>query len=329
MQDAGDPRPVAPVRVVVVSWNTRELLARCLASLAEDHRAGRADVCVVDNASSDGSDAMVEREFPWAELIRSGANLGFGPAVNLGARNAEAAWIAPCNADVALEPETLRRALEAAAAHPETGIVAPLLVGEDGEPQHSVYPFPEVGFTLLFNAGAYRMSRHWADRNCVPGLWDRTRERDVPWAIAAFLLVRREAWFAVGGFDERQWMYAEDLDLGWRVRQAGWRTRYVPRARVVHHGSAAAVLAWGEARTARWMDATYAWMLRRRGPVRTRLVAALNVLGAAGRGVLFRVLARRSPERFEELVSENGQWRRLHMIGLRPRNRIGRLSAGP
>ena len=326
-----DPRDAdgAPsVAIVVVSWNTRELLAGCLTSMAGDVDDGRAWVCVVDNDSDDGSADMVAQEFPWVDLVRAGRNLGFGAAVNLGVRRSPPTrWVAPCNADIALEPDTLRLLLDAAERDAGAGAIAPLLVGDDGEPQHSVYPFPEPAFTLLFNLGLHRLSRRWADRHCVPGLWDRSRAREVPWVIAAFLLVRREAWRQVGGFDERQWMYAEDLDLGWRLAGAGWSTRYEPQARVFHHGSAAAILAWGDARTARWMDATYAWMLWRRGPVRTRLVAAVNVAGAAARVALFSVLAHRDAERWSEPLADNREWSRLHRLGLRRRKRIGAQSA--
>ena len=117
--------------------------------------------------------------------------------------------------------------------------------------------------------------------------------------------MRREAWDAAGGFDDAQWMYAEDLDLGWRLDRAGWHTRYEPSARVRHVASAATTQAWGDERTVRWQRATYAWMLRRRGPLRTRTAAALNVGGALARAALFPK-ARRA----------NLGWARLHRMGL-------------
>jgi GT2 family glycosyltransferase len=314
--------------LVIVSWNTRELLAQCLQSMAADAEAGRAAVCVVDNASSDGSAGMVEQEFPWATVIRSGGNIGFGPAVNLGVRSMPAsAWVAPCNADIAVEPDALAALLAAAG---DAGAVAPLLVGADGEPQHSVYPFPTLGFTLLFALGLHRLSRRFADRYCVPGAWDRFRRRDVPWVVGAFLLVRRDAWDAAGGFDETQWMYAEDLDLGWRLRRAGFRTRYVPEARVLHYGSAAAEQAWSDdARLDRWTDATYAWMLRRRGLLTTRAVAALNVAGSLARIKIYAALVKLDPARWHPSLEDNVRWNRTHKLGLRPRDEIGRLSAPP
>jgi N-acetylglucosaminyl-diphospho-decaprenol L-rhamnosyltransferase len=316
------------VTLVIVSWNTRDLLAQCLRSMAADVEAGRAAVCVVDNASADGSPEMVERDFPWATVVRSGGNIGFGPAVNLGVRSMPPTdWVAPCNSDIELEPGTLGTLLAAAGGH---GVVAPLLIGSDGEPQHSVYPFPTVGFTALHALGLHRVVRPFADRYCVPGAWDIHRRREVPWVVGAFLLVRRAAWDEVGGFDEDQWMYAEDLDLGWRLARAGHRTLYVPEARILHHGAAAAEQAWGDDdRLARWTDATYEWMLRRRGLVRTRIVAALNVAGSLARIKVLHRLARRDPERWGVELQDNVRWNRVHKLGLRPRAEIGRLSAKP
>jgi len=269
------PEPL--VAVAVVSWNTRDLLRDCLRSLAGESLA---EVWVVDNASQDGSAAMVAQEFPSVRLVASERNLGFGPAVNLVAAQTAAPWIAPANADVELRPSALRALLDAGERHPRAGVLAPRLELPSGETQHSVYAFPTIPFTARFNLGFHRRV---GDRLCLEGFWDPSRERDVDWAIGAFLLVRRAAWDAAGGFDQGQWMYAEDLDLGWRAARAGWSTRYVPSARVLHHASAATTQAWGDERTLRWLRSTYAWMLRRRGLIRTRVTAAINVAGAYAR----------------------------------------------
>jgi N-acetylglucosaminyl-diphospho-decaprenol L-rhamnosyltransferase len=308
-----------PVTIAVVSWNTRELLDRCLASLRPEADAGRAAVWVVDNQSDDGSPEMVEQKHPWATLVRAPDNLGFGPAVNLVARQTEHTdWIAPCNADIAFEPGALEALLAAGERDPGAGVIAPMLVGTDGHPQHCLYEFPTLGFTLLFNLGLQRLSRRWADAHCLEGMTDLERARRAPWAIGALLLVRREAWDAVGGFDDDQWMFAEDLDLGWRLQRAGWATRYEPAARVRHFGAAATGAAWGDARTERWMNATYAWMARRRGPLRTRVFAAINVTGARARWAIFGALARLQP-RWRSTRDASKRWAKLHAVGLHPR----------
>ena len=270
--------PDERVAVAVVSWNTRDLLRECLRSLADEPPA---EAWVVDNASSDGSAEMVRSEFPSVQLLALDSNVGFGAAVNLVAARSTAPWIAPANADVELRPGALRALLDSGERHPHAGVLAPRLELPSGETQHSVYAFPTIAFTALFNLGFHK---RFGGRLCLEGFWDPSRERDVDWAIGAFLLVRRAAWDTAGGFDDQQWMYAEDLDLGWRIARAGYTTHYVPAARVLHHASAATTQAWGDERTLRWLRSTYAWMLRRRGLVRTRITAAINVAGAYARG---------------------------------------------
>lgn len=310
------------VAVAIVSWNTRDLLAACLRSLQPEVDAGRAEVWVVDNASTDGSAEMVREEFPWVELVASQENLGFGPAVNLIARRTDADWIAPANADIELEPGALEALLKTGERVPEAGIVAPRLVLPTGATQHSVHPFPTLPLALVFNLGLHRLSRRLGDRLTLEGTWDEDRARAVDWAIGAFMIVRRKAFDANGGFDDEQWMYAEDLDLGWRIRRAGYSTRYVPEARVKHVSSAAATQAFGDEIVARWMAASYGWMARRRGVAMTWSVAAVNWTGAAVRYALARPLAKLAPKRWAPACAQHRQWLAAHRSGLRSRRAL-------
>lgn len=307
------------VAIAVVSWNTRALLERCLRSLEPERAAGRAEAWVFDNDSADGSPDLVRRRFGWANLIASPENIGFGAAVNRVAERTDAPWIAAANADVELERGALAELLAAGARHPRAGALAPRLLLPGGATQHSVHPFPTVPFSLLFNAGVSALSPGIADRLCLEGAWNPARERRVPWAIGAFLLLRRSAWREVGGFDEDQWMYAEDLDLGWRLARRGWETVFVPAAVARHHSAASTSQAWGSDTDIRWMWSTYAWMLRCRGPLRTRTVATLNLGGAAVRLALYAAAARLRPRRYAQRREEMRRWLRLHRIGLRPR----------
>lgn len=270
------------VAVAVVSYNTRDLLLRCLDSLAPDVDSGRATVSVVDNGSADGSGEAVRAQMPWARLIEPGENLGFGRAVNLVASRTQSEWLLAANADIALEPGALEELL-AAGADSTVGAVAPRLLYPGGGTEHSVHPFPTVPLTLAFNLGLHRLSAAFGERMCLNGAWNPDRARDVPWAIGACLLLRRAAFELVGGFDERQWMYAEDVDLQWRLGRKGWRTRYAPEARARHESGAAAREAFGEQRTGRFMTATYDMLRRRRGPVRMWATAMINIAGAAVR----------------------------------------------
>jgi N-acetylglucosaminyl-diphospho-decaprenol L-rhamnosyltransferase len=310
------------VTAVVVSWNTRELLERCLHSLEPEARSGALQVWVVDNGSSDGSAAAARSLAPWARVLEPGANLGFGPAINLAASRTQSDWLLVANADVALEPGALD-ALLAAGADPRIGCVAPRLIGAGGATEHSVHPFPTLRFTAAFNLGLHRLRVGTGERLCLEGYWQPGRPRAVPWAIGACLLLRRHAFDQAGGFDERQWLFAEDLDLGWRLRDAGWITWYEPGARVLHASGAATGPAFGARRRARFMAATYATVARRRGRTHALLTGALNVLGAAARVAWMAPLALFQPRRRAD-ASEAGRWLRAHAAGLRAMDRLAR-----
>ena len=313
-----------PVTVAIVSWNTSDLLARCLESLAPEAEAGRATVWVVDNASTDGSADLVRERFGWVNLIASDENLGFGTAVNLVAARTRSPWIATANADVALRPGALEALLAAGARDPRAGAVAPRLVLPDGTTQHSVFAFPTITFSFLLASAAFRFSRTLGDRRAFPGYWNAERARHVPWAVAAFLLVRRSAWDEVGGFDERQWMYAEDLDLGWRLHQAGWATRYDPRAHVDHESAASTTQLFGPELAPHWQRATYGCIARRRGRGYARAVALLNLVGAILRWARLVVQAASDPDH-APARDAHGRWVLVHLRALRPGARLEEL----
>jgi N-acetylglucosaminyl-diphospho-decaprenol L-rhamnosyltransferase len=313
------------VRIVVVSWNTRELLARCLDSLVAEVEAGRCEVVVVDNGSDDGSAAMVAERFSdTVTLVEPGANLGFGTAVNLGARTGEEPeppFVAAANADIELEPGALEALLDRISRDDSCGAVAPRLIASDGSTQHSVHSFPGVALALAVITGIVRLPG-MGDRLLIEGRWNPDRPRAVPWAHGAFVLFRRSAFEAVGGFDERQWMYAEDVDIAWRLREVGYSFLYEPAARVRHAGSAAAIKAFGDERSARHIRAVYSWMARRRGPGYARLFAGVNVAGSALRWLLCqpgRLLGFSGSAARSAMF---GSYVKLHAQGFAPRRRL-------
>lgn len=247
---------------------------------------GLASVWVVDNASADGSADMVSAEYPWVQLIASPENLGFGCALNVVAERSSSEWIAAANADVALRPGALDALVAAGARDPGAAAIAPRLILPDGGVQHSAFGFPTIPFTLVTTLGIHRLSPAIGDRYAIPGYWNKRRARRVPWAVAAFLLVRRAAWDEIGGFDERHWMYAEDLDFGWRLREAGWATRYEPRATVDHESAAATTQLFGKDVAPHWQRSTYGFIARRRGVGHVWAVALLHFAGAVARATV-------------------------------------------
>lgn len=309
--------PAALVTVAVVSWNTSALLEKCLLALQGDVDEGLVDVWVVDNASTDGSAQLVRDRFPWVKLISSEQNLGFGAAVNLVANQTESPWLAAANADTQVTAGAVRTLLYHARRHTDAAILAPRLVLPDGSNQHSAYPFPFIIFTACYILGATRISarlaRHWS----IGTGFEPLVQREVPWAVGAFLLIRRAAWERVGGFDASQWMYAEDLDLGWRVRRAGWSTLYVPDALVHHAESASTAQAWGSGRHDRWHASTYAWLTRRRGLHYAQAVAAINVGGFTARAMLAWLVAAVGSNRGRRARHDALSAARSHLLGFR------------
>lgn len=277
------------VAIAVVSWNTRTLLDACLGSMRADAEAGRAEVWVVDNGSIDGSPELVADQHRWARLLRAEENLGFGRAVNWVAAQTDAPWIAAANADIALTPSALARLLDAGDRDPRAGAIAPRLLLPDGSTQRSVQEFPTLGESVLSALDRHRNGARHRDLD---------RPARVPWATGAFLLLRRMAFEQAGRFDERQWLYAEDLDLCWRLRRAGWGVLYEPSAHVRHEENAATATALGADFDKTWLRATYAWQAKVQGVRRTWATALVELAAHLPRLWVLRLLARRSPERF-------------------------------
>lgn len=284
--------PAAQIAVAVVSWNTSALLDACLASLRPDAESGLAEVWVVDNASTDDSAAMVRQQHPWARLIELPRNVGYGAAVGEVARRTTTPFLLAANSDLKFDPRALGELLKAATQHPGGGVFAPRLLTAAGTTQHSVHPFPTIAVGLATSTGLARWGP-LARRMLMEGHWDPSIRRTVPWAHGAAMLIPREAWDEATGFDPEQWLYAEDLDLCWRLAQLGRPTWFIPAAIVEHHVSAATAQRWDQReRLIRTQASSYAWIAHRQGLIRARLVAAANIAGLVPRWLLAAALQR-------------------------------------
>lgn len=237
--NALQPGAAVTVSVVVVSFNTCALLRRCLLSLAQQHHAIAVDIIVVDNASTDGSAAMVAEVFPHIRLIRSAVNLGFAAANNLAFASCRGPFVALLNPDAHLPPGTLDVAVARMRAMPEVGLAGGRLRDEHGRAQPSGRMFPSLLNELLVISGMAvrhphsklfgRFDRTWADPQ-LPA--------QVDWVPGAFTIIRRGALDRVGGFDERFFLYYEEVDLCRRIAGAGYQVWYWPDLEVTHVGGA-------------------------------------------------------------------------------------------
>ena len=212
--------------VLIVNWNTRDLLRACLHSLRAHPATEGMETIVVDNASADGSERMVSAEFPDVDLVASPVNTGYARGNNLAFARAKGDRLLTLNPDTEVFAGTLDAALDALDRHPEAGAVAARLVGPDGETQRSVRGFPTA--SNLFG-DAYRLPN-----------FDYEAEGPAPQPMGTFLLFRREALEAVGDprspFDEGFPIFFNEVDLLKRLRDAGWSTVYTPAAKLLHHG---------------------------------------------------------------------------------------------
>lgn len=225
------------ISVIVVSFNTRDILRSCLQRLFSVTEGLRLQLIVIDNASRDASADMVEQEFPDVHLIRSAINLGFAAANNLGFLAAKGDYVLLLNPDALLEPEALQRALGRMEADPSIGMGGGLLLGKDGQREPSARLFPSLLNEVLVLSGLaakYPKSRFF-------GRFDRTwddsgQARAVDWVPGAFALMRREALDQVGPFDERFFLYYEEVDLCRRFHAQGWKIMYWPDVVIRHWG---------------------------------------------------------------------------------------------
>ncbi|HRT58989.1 MAG TPA: glycosyltransferase family 2 protein [Candidatus Paceibacterota bacterium] len=232
------------VSVVIVSWNAKAFLARCLASLTERACAYPMEVIVVDNASQDGSPEMVERDFPQVRLIRTGSNLGFARGNNRGIRESRGKYLCLINSDVEVRPDCITRLVDYCEAHPDVGMVGPRILGGDGKLQRSCRGFPTV-WNMLCRAlalDAMFPRSSWFGGYLLP-YWNHDSEREVDILSGCFWMVRRAALETVGLLDESFFMYGEDMDWCKRFWAGGWRLVFVPDAVAVHYGGASSASA--------------------------------------------------------------------------------------
>ncbi len=221
------------VSIIIVSWNTRELLLDCLSALYQHPFSDLLDVWVVDNASTDNTPAAVRHRFPQVNLVECAENMGFAGGNNLALERTASKYALLLNPDTLVMPGAVQALFEFMEAHPDAGGAGPYLLNPDQTLQASCYPFPSVRrefwrlfhLDFLYPYGIYDMSR-----------WSADQPRQVDSIQGACLMLRKETLGQVGLFDPHFFMYTEEIDLCYRIKKAGWNLFWVPAARVVHFG---------------------------------------------------------------------------------------------
>jgi N-acetylglucosaminyl-diphospho-decaprenol L-rhamnosyltransferase len=234
-----DEAPWFDLAVVVVNMESGDGVKRCVRSVVESAGEIKVDVVVVDNDSHDGSDAAVVEAFPQVRLIKNTSNRGFPAAANQGMRATRSEFVLLINPDAEVTAGTVEGFLKVARDHPKAGAIGALTLN----PDRSVYPsarmVPSLGQGLAHTALApFWPDNPWSRAYRIAG-WDRAGERRVDWVSGSSMLLRRTSLGQVGIFDERFFMYVEDMDLCTRMRAAGWEVWFSPQLEITHVGGTA------------------------------------------------------------------------------------------
>jgi N-acetylglucosaminyl-diphospho-decaprenol L-rhamnosyltransferase len=295
---------VPTIAVAVPTFNSRHWIDACLRAV-EAQEDVSTHVVVVDNGSTDGTPAHVEERWPEVRVLRLSRNVGYGEAVNRGVAGIAADYVLALNVDAELAPDCLRKLVAAVVDDPDAVVAAPLLLESDGRRQPSAHRFPTLtqllGEALFLDrlpliAGTF-------DYHCRSYRYDRRARVD--WATGAVLLIEREAFDAVGGFDPAYFFFVEEVDLQRRLGERGGGTVIEPAARAVHHGGKAPVPA------ERFLASHDGWerMLAPAGGVRAIAVRVVLSLIALSRAAAWTALGLARRER----AGEARAWRSMFL----------------
>lgn len=229
------------ISIIIVSFNTADVLDKCLRSVRRSTVYGRIQVIVIDNTSRDGSADLVEMQFPEVRLVRNPCNAGFAKACNQGIAVAKGRYILLLNSDVEVQADTLEKMLDFMDAHTAVGVAGCKLKNADGSTQASVRDFPSLRGEFF---GALLLDRLFPSHPVIGSYlkqnltWETNTEVDQ--VSGAFFMVRREAVEKAGLLDERFFMYYEEVDWCLRIKQAGWKIMYVAEPWALHLGGTSA-----------------------------------------------------------------------------------------
>jgi GT2 family glycosyltransferase len=261
------------VSIVIVNWNTREILLKCLTSVFRTITKRAFEVWVVDNGSTDGSPEAVKENFPQVRLIVNKTNLGFARANNKALRRVESPYVALINSDTVLTPFSVDTIMDFMDANPDVGICGPQLLNEDGTKQNSIANIPTLA-TELLNKSLLR--RLFPER--YPGKeLDIKEPVEVESIVGACMVARKKAMDRVGLLDEDYFFFLEETDWCKRMSERGWKVYHHPGSRVYHLQGGSVKLANVRARVEYWRSRYAFFKKHRRPPARLVLRTGLFV----------------------------------------------------
>jgi len=228
---------ITDVSVIIVSWNTQDILRNCLRSIYEQSGDSSLEVIVIDNASTDVSAEMVKKDFPQVTLIENSENRGFAAANNQAIAISKGRYVLLLNSDTIVLDNAIDKTLYFADAHPESAVVGCRVLNPDRTLQPTCFMFPSILNMLLSATYLYKLfpKNRFFGRELMTW-WNRNDIREVDAVTGCFMLVRREAIEQVGLMDDRFFIYGEETDWCYRFKQAGCKVMFAPCAEIIHLG---------------------------------------------------------------------------------------------
>lgn len=227
------------VSIIIVNWNAKEYLLRCLQSLITEGSTSNTEIIIVDNASKDGSQEAIRQHFPYVKLICNDKNLGFARANNIAIRLSSGKYVCMINSDATVRNGCIDRMRSYMDENPGVGVLGPMILNQDLTLQTSFMEFPSLRKSFYKALGLHRILPHSKYFSSYP---TNRPHQDTPSTVdvlsGCFWMVRRDAIEQVGLLDESFFLYLEDVDWCKRFHEAGWNVVYFPHAQAIHYGQA-------------------------------------------------------------------------------------------
>lgn len=312
------------VSIVIVSWNTRDLLYECLTSLKAETQSVQWEAIVIDNCSVDGSAAMIRESFPWARMIVNVCNRGFAAANNQGIEVSCGRYVLLLNPDTVILDGAVEKSVAYMDVHSDVGVLGCQVLEAKDRIQPTCFMFPSpMNLVLVYTGLSDLFSRSRVFGRAHMSWWDRNVERDVDVVSGMFMLVRSKAIREVGLMDEDYFVYGEEADWCFRFQNAGWRRVFAPIAQIIHcDGGGKSTIQLRASMYVQMQKSLLIFMRKHRGVVNWLIAKVVIIAAMMARSVYWsaclivkpREIARRGSEQANAALS-------YHILGKEPLDR--------
>jgi len=294
------------VSIIIVNWNTKDILEDCLNSLIEiewERIETESEIIVVDNASFDSSAQMVKEKFPEVRLIENQSNPGFGAGVNQAAAVAKNDFLLISNADVIYNPSAIKEMIDCLKSDEKITAAAPALIGKDGKKQASAFKFPTLSRLTKEQLLSSRDFGEITERSSPENEPDIKKRKyiEVDWILGASFIIKTAAFHDVEGFSEGFFMYSEEIDLFYRIKKRGGKIAYLPHTTLLHLSKASTSKIYQEMILRQTLSAIL-FFEKNHGKMAGFIAKTIILMGQTARFCLFKALSLLSPRNAENKI---------------------------